>query len=112
MTPETNTDDALTENGILTDYPDVTMEDYRYLHGDPKVENDDVVIFGDSHGHELNEWADVLDMSRSDLSARMHEAAREYHSYGDVRGGAGDPWAVLDPVVFDARTFDERESNR
>lgn len=97
--------DELTENGILTNHPDITIAEYRDLHGDPVVETDDVVIFGDSHGYELKEWANAIGMDRSEFSPRMHELAREYHTYGDANYG-GDPWAVNDPVVFDARTFD------
>ena len=100
--------DELTENGILTDHPDITIADMTDLHGEPRYQDDDVVIFSDGHGHELNEWADVLDMDRSDLYERMHELAREYHTYGDGRDG-GDPWAIRDPVVFDARTFEDND---
>lgn len=93
--------DELTENGILTDHPDVTLLDYVDLHGEPVHVDAERVIFRDEHGHELDEWADALDVSRSDLSERMHELAREsYHS-----DEAGDPWSVADPVVFDAETF-------
>lgn len=106
-TPDEEQTDELTENGILTGHPDVTMVDYEDLHGEPRYQDDDVVVFADQHGYELNEWADALDMDRSDLSARMHELAREHLTYGDAGSGAGDPWAVNDPVVFDARTFED-----
>lgn len=32
----------------------------------------------------------------------MHELAREVHD----GTGVDDPWAVVDPVVFDAETFE------
>lgn len=93
--------DELTENGILTDHPDITLLDYADLHGEPVYVDADRVVFRDEHGHELNEWADALGMDRSEFSGKMHELAREvYHT-----GGAGDPWSTADPVVFDANTF-------
>lgn len=93
--------DKLTDHGILTGHPDVTLADYRDMHGPPVHANGDVVVFADSEGHELNEWANALDMDRDEFSKRMHELARRYYG-GD---GTGDPWSVNDPVVFDARTF-------
>jgi hypothetical protein len=100
--------DKLTENGIKSNHTDVSMVDYRDLHGEPLVNNDDVVIFRDEYGYELNEWANAFDMDRSSLSARMHELAREHYGDRDGRGPkGGDPWSVSDPVVFDADTFDE-----
>lgn len=93
--------DELTDDGILTDHPDVTLLDYVNLHGEPVHVGPNRVVFRDEHGHELNEWAEVLDISRSELSGRMHELAREvYHS-----DESGDPWSAADPVVFDADTF-------
>lgn len=102
-----NTDvDELTENGILSTHPEATMVDYVDLHGEPVAQTDDIVIFRDDHGHELSEWADALDMSRSELSERMHDLARKHYGRAEARG-SGDPWSVSDPVVFDARTFDD-----
>lgn len=104
MTNYETATDELTEYGILTDYPDVTMIDYRDLHGEPRHETDEQVIFEDGHGYELNEWADVLEMDRSELAGRMHELAREHEPNDGL-----DHWAAADPVVFDARTFEEDE---
>lgn len=95
--------DELTDDGIKTNHPDVTMIDYKDLHGQPVVATDSRVVFCDQHGHELNEWAEVLDMDRSEFSQRMHELAREVYD-GE---GIGDPWSYADPVVFDAETFEE-----
>lgn len=96
--------DELTTDGILTDYSDVTLLDYVDLHGEPVHVGPDRVVFRDTQGHELSEWADVLDISRSELSERMHELAREV--YGRDKGRkVGDPWSQSDPVVFDADTF-------
>lgn len=93
--------DELTEDGILTDYPDVSLLEYIDLHGEPVHVGPNRVIFHDSHGQELNEWSDALALERSELSERMHELAREaYHP-----DEPGDPWSVADPVVFDADTF-------
>lgn len=88
--------DKLTEDGILTDQSDVTLVEYVDLHGAPVHADADRVVFADRHGHELNEWVDVLGMERSDLSARMRELAREVCDWN---------WSTSDPVVFDARTF-------
>lgn len=96
--------DELTDNGLLTDHPSVTLLDYVDLHGEPVHVGEGRVVFRDGHGHELNEWADVLGMHRGELSERMHELAREVYGR-DEATGAGDPWSVADPVVFDADTF-------
>jgi DNA-binding CsgD family transcriptional regulator len=90
------TRDELTENGILSDHPSVTLVDYRDLHGEPVAETDDRVLFADSEGYEYNEWADALEISRTELSERMHELAGEM---SDRR------WGTDYPLVFDVRTF-------
>lgn len=98
--------ERLTENGILTDYetPENIRVDYRDHHGEPVHEGEDRVVFADEHGHELNDWADALGMDRGELSERMHELAREVYGRDEAEG-TGDPWSVVDPVVFDAETF-------
>jgi hypothetical protein len=96
--------DELTEDGILTDHPDVTLLDYLDLHDEPVHVGPDRVVFRDEHGHELSEWADVLGVSRSELSERMHDLAREVYGRDEARG-SGDPWSTANPVVFDADTF-------
>jgi len=96
--------DGLTADGIYTDHADVTLLDYLDLHGEPVHVGPDRVVFRDEHGHGLNEWADVLNVSRSELSERMHELAREVYGR-DQADGVGDPWSASDPVVFDAETF-------
>jgi len=40
----TNHKDELTEYGILTNYPDVTMPDLRYVHGDRVLEYNGVEV--------------------------------------------------------------------
>jgi len=99
----TDTHDELTEYGILTNYPDVTMPDLRYVHGDPVATTSTSVVFADSHGHELNEWANVLYMDRGTLEECMVELAHGITYYD---------WSVSDPVVFDARTFNDEEDQR
>lgn len=70
-------------------------------------EGADRVVFADERNHELNEWADDwLDVTRSELSERMHELAREVYGRDEAQG-TGDPWSVADPIVFDAETFEE-----
>jgi hypothetical protein len=96
--------DELTADGIRTDHPDVTLLEYLDLHGEPLHVGPDRVVFRDAHGHELSEWADVLDVERSELAARMHDLAREVYGRAEARG-SGDPWNGSDPVVFDADTF-------
>lgn len=96
--------DELTADGILTDHPDVALLDYLDLHGEPVHVGPHRVVFRDEHGHELGEWADVLGVSRSKLSERMHEMVREVYGRDEGRG-SGDPWSASDPVVFDADTF-------
>lgn len=96
--------DELTADGIRTDHPDVTLLDYLDLHGEPVHVGPDRVVFRDGHGHELNEWADALEIDRGELSERMHELAREVYGRAEATGD-GDPWSVADPVVFDADTF-------
>lgn len=93
--------DKLTEDGIRTDHANVTLLDYVDIHDEPVHVGEDRVIFRDEHGHELSEWADVLEMDRGDLSGTMHELAREVYQPDEP----GDPWSVADPVVFDADTF-------
>jgi len=58
-------------------------------------EDDDVVIFADASGHELNEIAEIVGVDRDALSERMHNEARD--RYDD--GNPGDEWSVADPVV-------------
>ena len=96
--------DELTADGIHTDHADVTLLDYLNLHGEPVHVGLDRVVFRDAHGHELSEWADVLGVTRSELSERMHELARDVYGRGEA-DGVGDPWSASDPVVFDAETF-------
>lgn len=97
--------DTLTDDGIKSDHPMATMADYRDLHGEPVHEGDNRIVFADGHGYELDEWADALDMDLGELSERMHELAREVYGRAES-DGPGDPWSAVDPVVFDAATFD------
>lgn len=100
---------TLTENGILTDDPGVRREVYVGYYGEPVYEDEDRVVFADDELHELNEWADDwLDLDRSELSERMHELAREVYGR-DESDGTGDPWGAVDPIVFDAETFEEAD---
>lgn len=93
--------DELTDDGILTDHPDVTLPDYVDLYGEPVHAGRNRVVFRDEHGDELNEWSDALEVNRSELSGQMHELAREVYHPDEP----GDPWSVADPIVFDVDTF-------
>lgn len=92
--------DELTENGILTDHPDVTMSELVDIHGEPRHDTGDTVVFEDTTGHEIHEWATALDMNGGDLVRAMHDIADRH----DPDDGIGH-WPVHDPVAFDARTF-------
>lgn len=71
------------------------MED---VHGEPAHENEWLVIFSDSDGHEYNEIAAYTDgVSRDDVSEWMHRVARQVHDQSRL---GGDPWSVADPVVI------------
>ena len=97
--------DELTENGILTAHPDVTMVDYVDIHGEPWEENDDHVIFLDQSGHEWDEWAETFGQAgidRSEFSEKMHSLARKYTPDDGI-----DRLGSAYPIVFDAETFEE-----
>jgi len=55
-------------------------------------EDENCIVVADHSGHELNEWASVFDVSRSELSQIMHGLARDVCDYN---------WSTSDPVVFD-----------
>ena len=96
--------DELTDDGILTDSGVVSLLDYVDLHGQPVHVGPDRVVFADSTGNELADWADVLDIEPGNLHSTMHELAREVYGRAEATG-SGDPWSVDNPVVFDADTF-------
>jgi len=58
-------------------------------------ETDEYVLFRDTTGHELNEFAEANGVDRPALSARMHEDARIRYDADE----AGDPWSVADPLI-------------
>lgn len=73
-------------------------DEMRDVHGEPVFEDENVIIFSDSSGHELGEIADHTDgVSRDDVSGWMHEIARQYY---DRTSSGGDAWSVNDPVVL------------
>jgi len=92
-----NDEPTLTDNGIDVGDGYETVNDLmREAHGAPLVETDSLILFRDSTGHELNEFVDDMDVTRRELSIKMHEIARKV--YDD--GNAGDEWSVTDPVVL------------
>ena len=103
MAREANNDDQdeLTEHGLKSKHPMVTRADYDDAYGKPVAETEDSIVYMDTHGNELNEWLEALDIERDELSKEMHRLARETYE------GSGDPWSVADPIVFDASTFEE-----
>ena len=93
----TNDEPELTENGIdVGDDFDMMNDLMREAHGAPLVETRSLILFRDGTGHELNEFAADMDVSRGELSEAMHELAREV--YDD--GNPGDEWSATDPVVL------------
>lgn len=92
-----NDEPQLTENGIdVGDDYEMVNDLMRDAHGAPLVETRTLILFRDETGHELNEFAADMDVSRSELSESMHDLARDI--YDD--GNPGDEWSVTDPVVI------------
>jgi len=58
-------------------------------------EDDNVVIFADSSGQELNEIAEIVGVDRDALSQRMHKEARKHYTDDNP----GDEWSVVDPIA-------------
>lgn len=85
----------LTDVGIeLEDNPLVGLEEMRSDHNDHLevvAETDDVVVFADHKGHELNVWSDELGVERGELSRVMHREARKHSDYN---------WSASDPLVI------------
>jgi hypothetical protein len=102
MSRDTNRTADLTERGIV-DYTDLERVDVEGVHGEPVAETEHSVVYRDTTGHALNDWADVLPVDRDELARIMHDTAREIHSTDDV----ADPWETADPVVYDVRSFDD-----
>ena len=103
-----NHSDELTENGILTDYPDITRAEMVEYHGEPKHEDENSVVFVDSKGYEFDEFADAFaeqGISYREFSNAMHEIANRFEPNDGI-----DHWGAAHPVVFDARTFDGEEN--
>lgn len=100
---ETTTSDELTEHGILTDHPDVTLLDYQDLHGEPWTVTDEHVIWLDETGTDFDEWAEAFEragVSREQFSERMHDLARSHTPDDGI-----DRLGSVQPIVFDADTF-------
>lgn len=96
MTTELDTDPRTDEQRIeMAEHFEAYEHEYR---NDPDTdaevvyEDDDQIVVADHSGHELNEWASDLGIDRGELSAAMHDLARQLCEYR---------WSVSDPVVFD-----------
>lgn len=88
-----------TSNGInISDDELADMDELREAH-EVKFESDELVVFADSTGHEINEFADDMALSRSELSEKLHDLARDHYGR-DQSDGQGDPWGYLDPIVI------------
>lgn len=98
----------LTTDGIkLSSGSGLDLRDYRDVdHGKIVFENQEIVVYQDHAGYELNEWSDAFGVERAELSQRMHELAREHYDRDDTPSG-GDPWSAYDPLVFVKTEADE-----
>jgi len=81
----------LTENGLdltddLIDVNDMRSSD----HLTTVEETGTSVVFADTKGYELNEFAELLGIDRGALSERMHDLAGELADYN---------WGLADPIV-------------
>ena len=74
------------------------LDELRDVHGEPVAENENMLVFADTDGHELQEIANYSehDIGRGDVSEWMHKMARKLH---DRDWTGGDAWSVADPVV-------------
>jgi hypothetical protein len=107
ITPDEGPNDELTENGILTDYPDITRAEMIEYHGEPKHEDENSVVFADSDGHEFDEFTEVFEeqgVTREEFSEVMHQLAKQFEPNDGI-----DHWGAAWPVVFDKRTFADGE---
>lgn len=68
---------------------DEFLADYLELH-ETVSETKSRRIFADTHGHELNEWAEELGLGREAVAAWHHDQA----------DGADYSWVAADPVVL------------
>jgi len=101
------THNGLTQSEIdqLAEMFDDYEAEFREAH-EVKHEDDELIVFSDTTGHELNDIAEAEGIDRDRLSHHMHEQARRF--YDRDRTG-GDAWSVADPVVFRKQTSDENE---
>jgi hypothetical protein len=92
---EPNTDDVLAAESFALNK---ILDELRDVHGDPVAENEHMLVFADTDGHELNEIVSYSDnnITREELSKWMHEMARKIHDRDRI---GGDAWSVADPVV-------------
>lgn len=73
------------------------LDELRDAHGEPVAETDNMVVFADTHGHELRDIADnTAGVNLGDVSQWMHEMARTLHDRDRL---GGDAWSGADPVV-------------
>lgn len=76
---------------------DELRDELHDAHGEPVFEDEWMVVFADTHGHELSEIAAHTEgVDRGDVSEWMHRMARKVH---DRDHTGGDAWSVADPVV-------------
>lgn len=68
-------------------------EEYRteWQYHEVVHENEHWIIVADHTGHEINEWAEEFNVTRSVLSEHFHEIARRNCDYD---------WSVSDPIAF------------
>jgi len=74
---------------LTTEHTTIDIDDMREAH-ETIAETNDVIVFADHGGHELNSWAEQDGLDRDELSRRMHKLARDITDYD---------WGASDPVV-------------
>ena len=73
------------------------VDEFHDEHGDPVAKNENMLVFADTDGYELDEIAaHTAGVDRGDVAQWMHRMARKVHDRGPH---GGDAWSVADPVV-------------
>jgi hypothetical protein len=95
MTLEDQTNEIMAEEAYNLKKIRDEMED---THGEPVFEDEWMVVFADTDGHELSEIAAYTEgVDRNNVSEWMHKVARKVYDRTD---SGGDAWGYADPVVI------------
>jgi hypothetical protein len=91
----------LSAEGIIDGHPNITREEMQHIHGKPRFENDERVVFADTRGYEYDEYMTAFrdaGYSTAKVSDKLHELAREHTPNDGI-----DHWPAAYPLVFDKR---------